>query len=572
MNREGVVRTTTLIGLLAFGSTAIADGHPKFPNSVYGTVHMVSAANPLASQAGLDILEAGGTAMDAAVAVQLVLNLVEPESSGIGGGAFLLYWDASEKKLVTYDGREKAPLSATPEYFQLEDGSAMKWTDAVTGGLSVGVPGTLKLLETAHKDHGIHPWKELITPAIDLAQSGFPVTEKLAASIEAAAERGLKTFPEARNYFYDEDGNAVAAGTLLKNQPFADALKMIAEEGSAPFYNGVIAESIVEAIKTETNTGQMTMEDLAAYEVIVREPVCFPYRAYEVCGMGPPTSGGLTMGQILGILSEFDLPAMGPSAEAWHHIIEAAKLAYADRAMYMADSDFVDMPGGLLDKDYLATRSALINSAMTMGKASAGTPPWEEAHLYSPDTQLEKPGTSHFSIIDRYGNMVSITTTIETGFGSRVMTHGFLLNNELTDFSFTAEIDGKPVANRVEGGKRPRSSMSPTIVFENGRPILLTGSPGGSRIINYVTQSVIAILDWGMDPQDAVAMPHVVNRNGTTDLEENTDAVEYQADLEARGHELNIRELQSGLHTILIDQFGYYGAADPRRAGVAVGR
>ena len=572
MNREGVVRTTTLIGLLAFGSTAIADGHPKFPNSVYGTVHMVSAANPLASQAGLDILEAGGTAMDAAVAVQLVLNLVEPESSGIGGGAFLLYWDASEKKLVTYDGREKAPLSATPEYFQLEDGSAMKWTDAVTGGLSVGVPGTLKLLETAHKDHGIHPWKELITPAIDLAQSGFPVTEKLAASIEAAAERGLKTFPEARNYFYDEDGNAVAAGTLLKNQPFADALKMIAEEGSVPFYNGVIAESIVEAIKTETNTGQMTMEDLAAYEVIVREPVCFPYRAYEVCGMGPPTSGGLTMGQILGILSEFDLPAMGPSAEAWHHIIEAAKLAYADRAMYMADSDFVDMPGGLLDKDYLATRSALIDSAMTMGKASAGTPPWEEAHLYSPDTQLEKPGTSHFSIIDRYGNMVSITTTIETGFGSRVMTHGFLLNNELTDFSFTAEIDGKPVANRVEGGKRPRSSMSPTIVFENGRPILLTGSPGGSRIINYVTQSVIAILDWGMDPQDAVAMPHVVNRNGTTDLEENTDAVEYQADLEARGHELNIRELQSGLHTILIDQFGYYGAADPRRAGVAVGR
>ena len=572
MNRAGAIRITTLIGLLAFGSTAFADGHPKFPNSVYGTIHMVSAANPLASQAGLDILEAGGTAMDAAVAVQLVLNLVEPESSGIGGGAFLLYWDASEKKLVTYDGREKAPLSATPEYFQLEDGSAMKWTDAVTGGLSVGVPGTLKLLETAHKDHGIHPWKELITPAIDLAQSGFPVTEKLAASIEAAAERGLKTFPEARNYFYDEDGNAVAAGTLLKNQPFADALKMIAEEGSAPFYNGVIAESIVEAIKTETNTGQMTMEDLAAYEVIVREPVCFPYRAYEVCGMGPPTSGGLTMGQILGILSEFDLPAMGPSAEAWHHIIEAAKLAYADRAMYMADSDFVDMPGGLLDKDYLATRSALIDSAMTMGKASAGTPPWEEAHLYSPDTQLEKPGTSHFSIIDRYGNMVSITTTIETGFGSRVMTHGFLLNNELTDFSFTAEIDGKPVANRVEGGKRPRSSMSPTIVFENGRPILLTGSPGGSRIINYVTQSVIAILDWGMDPQDAVAMPHVVNRNGTTDLEENTDAVEYQADLEARGHELNIRELQSGLHTILIDQFGYYGAADPRRAGVAVGR
>ncbi len=572
MNRSGLLRKTIHIGLLAFASTAVADGHPKFPNSVYGTVHMVSAANPLASQAGLNILEAGGTAMDAAVAVQLVLNLVEPESSGIGGGAFLLYWDASEKKLVTYDGREKAPMSATPEYFQKEDGSTMKWREAVTGGLSVGVPGTLKLLETAYKDHGIHPWKELVTPAIDLAENGFPVTEKLSASIAAAAERGLKTFAQARDYFYNEDGTAIAAGTVLKNQPFADALKMIAEQGSAPFYTGAIAESIVDAIKTETNTGQMTMEDLAAYEVIVREPVCFPYRAYEICGMGPPTSGGLTMGQILGIVSEYDLPSMGPTSEAWHLIIEAAKLAYADRAMYMADSDFVDIPDGLLNKDYLSTRAALIDPDKTMGKASAGTPPWDEAQRYAPDTQLERPGTSHFSIIDRYGNMVSITTTIETGFGSRVMAHGFLLNNELTDFSFAAEKEGKPVANRVEGGKRPRSSMSPTIVFKDGRPVLLTGSPGGSRIINYVTQSVIAILDWGMDPQDAVAMPHIVNRNGKTDLEQDTDAVNLQADLEARGHEVNIRELKSGLHSILIDQLGFYGAADPRREGVAMGR
>ena len=572
MNCTGVLRKSALVTLLAFSTTALADGHPKFPNSVYGTVHMVSAANPLASQAGLDILEAGGTAMDAAVAVQLVLNLVEPESSGIGGGAFLLYWDASEKKLVTYDGREKAPMSATPEYFYKEDGERMKWREAVTGGLSVGVPGTLKLLETAYKDHGIHPWPELIAPAIDLAENGFPVTGKLSESIEAAAERGLKTFDEARNYFYNDDGSAVAAGTVLKNQPFADALRMIAEEGSAPFYTGVIAESIVEAVKTETNTGQMTMEDLAAYEVISREPVCFPYRAYEVCGMGPPTSGGLTMGQILGIVENFDIPGMGPTAEAWHHIIEAAKLAYADRGMYMADSDFVDMPHGLLDKQYLASRAALIDASKTMGKAEAGTPPWDEARLFAPDTQLEKPGTSHFSIIDRYGNMVSITTTIETGFGSRVMTHGFLLNNELTDFSFAAERDGKPVANRVEGGKRPRSSMSPTIVFKDGRPVLLTGSPGGSRIINYVTQSVIAILDWEMDPQDAVAMPHIVNRNGKTDLEQDTDAVSYQADLEALGHEVNVRGLKSGLHSILIDNLGYYGAADPRREGVAVGR
>jgi gamma-glutamyltranspeptidase/glutathione hydrolase len=288
--------------------------------------------------------------------------------------------------------------------------------------------------------------------------------------------------------------------------------------------------------------------------------------------MGPPTSGGLTMGQILGIVENFDIPGMGSTAEAWHHIIEAAKLAYADRGMYMADADFVDMPEGLLNKEYLASRAALIDPSKTMGKAQAGTPPWDEAQLFAPDTQLEKPGTSHFSIIDRYGNMVSITTTIETGFGSRVMTHGFLLNNELTDFSFAAEKDGKPVANRVEGGKRPRSSMSPTIVFKDGRPVLLTGSPGGSRIINYVTQSVIAMLDWQMDPQDAVAMPHVVNRNGKTDLEQDTDAVSYQSDLEALGHEVNVRGLKSGLHSILIDNLGYYGAADPRREGVAVGR
>lgn len=572
LNHTGLLAKSAIAALLTIGGTAQSDEQPKFPNSVHGAVHMVTAANPLATQAGIDVLEAGGTAMDAAVAVQLVLNLVEPESSGIGGGAFLLYWDASEEKLLTYDGREKAPMSATPAYFENADGTPMKWSEAVTGGLSVGVPGTLKLLESAHSDHGSTPWKTLFTPAIKLAENGFPVTEKLSASIEAAAERGLKTFPETRDYFYNDDGSAIAAGVLLKNQPFADALKLIADEGSAPFYTGAIAESIVAAVKTETNTGQMTLQDLAAYEVIVREPVCFEYRTFDVCGMGPPTSGGLTMGQILGILSHYDLKAMGPSVEAWHLIIEAAKLAYADRAMYMADADFVDMPQGLLNKDYLATRAALIDETKTMGKATAGTPPWDEARLFAPDTQLERPGTSHFSIVDGEGNMVSITTTIETGFGSRVMTHGFLLNNELTDFSFASEKEGKPVANRVEGGKRPRSSMSPTIVFEDGKPVLLTGSPGGSRIIKYVTQSVIAMLDWGMDPQDAVAMPHVVNRNGTTDLEIDTDAVNYQAGLEALGHEINVRALQSGLHSIIIDQQGYYGAADPRREGVALGR
>ena len=567
------VLLTCLIGLAPLTSSPLhADGHSKYPASVAGTRHMVAAANPHASEVGLSVLEAGGTAMDAAVAVQLMLNLVEPESSGIGGGAFLLYWDASERKLLTYDGREKAPQSATPEYFFNEAGEPMKWPEAVTGGLSVGVPGTLKLLETVHAEHGIKPWADLVKPTIALAESGFAITEKLASSIAGAAERGLTTFESTKNYFFNADGSPKAAGSNLTNPAFAETLKMIAEQGSEPFYTGELAAQIVEAVKTESNTGQMTLEDLAAYEVIQREPVCFPYRSYDVCGMGPPTSGGLTMGQILTILSEFDMSELGPSVEGWHLYIEAAKLAYADRGMYMADSDFVDMPQGLLNRDYLAERAGLIDKDAAMDKAEAGSPPWDEASLWAPDTQLERPGTSHFSIADQYGNMVSMTTTIESGFGSRVMVGGFLLNNELTDFSFKPEVDGKPVANRVEGGKRPRSSMSPTIVMQKGWPVLLTGSPGGSRIINYATQSVIAILDWKMDPQEALNMGHVVNRNGATDLEEGTEAVELQAGLEALGHEVNVRGLNSGLHTILVDGIHLYGAADPRRDGVAVGR
>lgn len=562
-----------LSGFLLAPATAVhADAHGKFPNSVVGKTHMVSSAHPLASAAGNAILDAGGTAMDAAVAVQFMLNLVEPESSGIGGGAFLLYWDNNQEKLLTYDGREKAPAAATPEYFFGDNGEPMKWSQAVPGGLSVGVPGTLMLLETAHKAHGNRHWTSLVQPAIKQARQGFAINSKLAKSIAGAAERGLTLFDSTRDYFFNQDGTPKAEGTILINDEFADSLTLIAAHGSDAFYTGPIAESIVTAVKTETNTGMMTLDDLASYEVIERDPVCFPYRAYEVCGMGPPTSGGLTMGQMLTILSSFDLPAMGPGIESWHLYIEAAKLAYADRGMYMADADFVDMPEGLLNADYLAQRATLIDPAKTMGKATAGTPPWDEARLYAPDTQTEKPGTSHFSIADQYGNRLSMTTTIESGFGSRVMTRGFLLNNELTDFSFKPEKDGKDVANRVEGGKRPRSSMSPTIVMQDGKPVLLTGSPGGSRIINYATQSVIAILDWGMDPQDAVAMPHIVNRNGKTDVEEGTDAEALIPELESLGHEINVRSLTSGLHSILIQGDHLYGAADPRRSGVAVGK
>ena len=532
---------------------------------------MVAAANPLAVKAGVDVLAAGGTAADAAVAVQMMLNLVEPQSSGIGGGAFMLYWDAAAEKLITFDGREKAPASATPAYFQNADGETLKWWDAVPGGRSVGVPGTLKLLEHVHQKHGNQPWTDLMLPAIATARQGFKVSPRLAQSIAGAQQRKLDMFESTRDYFFNEDGSPLVEGSYLTNDKFARALRDIAEQGSAPFYTGRIAADIVAAVKTETNPGELTLDDLKSYEVIERQPVCVPYRAFDVCGMGPPTSGGLTMGQILTLLSNHDLPSMGPSIEAWHLYIEAAKLAYADRGMYMADSDFVDMPEGLLDKTYLTARAGLIDPAAAMGKASAGTPPEEDAFRFSPDLQPEREGTSHFSIVDQSGNIISMTTTIETGFGSRVMTNGFLLNNELTDFSFKDMKDGKPVANRVEGGKRPRSSMSPTIAFKDGKPVLAIGSPGGSRIINYVTQKVIAILDWEMDLQSALDLPHVVNRNGATDLEENTGATDYQQGLEALGHEVKVRGLNSGLHAIAIKDGKLHGAADSRREGIAAG-
>ena len=534
---------------------------------------MVAAANPHAAQAGYDVLARGGNAVDAMVAVQFMLNLVEPQSSGIGGGAFLLHWDASESRLRTLDGREKAPMAAGEDYFLGPDGEPVGWWDAVVGGRSVGVPGTLKLLETAHSTHGSLPWAELIQPTIDLAREGFPISPRLAGAIANAQERSLDKFEATKTYFFGEDGTPKAEGTILRNEAFADTLELIAAQGSAPFYQGEIASDIVAAVtSTEDNLGVMTMEDLAAYEVIERDPVCVTYRAYDVCGMGPPTSGGLTVGQILGILEPFDLAAMGPGPVAAHLYLEAAKLAYADRGLYMADADFVRMPTkGLLDHIYLLGRTTEISPNAAMEKAAPGTPPWDEAGLWSPDTQIERPGTSHFSIVDAEGDVISMTTTIETGFGSRVMTRGFLLNNELTDFSRAPEEDGKPVANRVEPGKRPRSSMSPTIVLRDGEPVLAVGSPGGSRIINYVAKTLIAVLDWDMDIQSAIDMGHFVNRNGATDLEEGSDALKLQAALEAMGHAVEVRDLNSGLHGIQITDAGLVGGADPRREGVALG-
>lgn len=571
------------LALLLAAALSVAHAQDPQPESgtgwtdkeaVSGTSFMVAAANPHAVRAGYDVLKRGGTAADAAVAVQLVLNLVEPQSSGIGGGAFLLYWDAATKTLHTIDGRETAPAAAVPERFLGPDGKPMTFFKALVGGQSVGVPGTVRLLETMHKRFGKTPWPDLFAPAIALAENGFAVSPRLATSIARAQKRGLDRFPAARAYFFDDRGAPLPAGHQLKNPEFAATLRRVANEGADAFYTGAIAADIVAAAaETSAVANNITLQDLADYEAKDRPPVCTAYRAYEVCGMGPPTSGGLTVAQILGLLAQHDLRATGWNAEFVHLYAEAAKLAYADRARYMADADFIDVPAaGLIDPGYLKARARLIDARKSHGKAEAGDPPAKKAMEWAPDAHRDRAGTSHFVIRDAAGNALSMTTTIESGFGSRVMVHGFLLNNELTDFSRRPEKNGKPVANRVEGGKRPRSSMAPTIVFKDGEPYLLIGSPGGSRIINYVAKSLIAILDWDMDPQDALETGHFTHRNGKTlDLEEGTAAAEFGEALQAKGHRVKARNLNSGLHAILIKDGQLTGAADPRREGVAMG-
>lgn len=542
--------------------------------SVKGTRFMVAAANPHAVRAGHDVLKNGGTAVDAAIAVQMVLNLVEPQSSGIGGGAFLLYWDAQSKTLHTIDGRETAPASAMPERFLEPDGSKMKFSKAVIGGQSVGVPGTLRLLEIAHQKFGKTPWKTLFEPAIELAEDGFNISPRLAGAIRGSQKRGLDKLPTTRAYFFSADGTPLPQGHLLKNPAFAKTLRAIGADGATAFYTGEIAQSIVAAVdETSLLPNNITLSDLEHYEAKMRAPVCVDYRGYDVCGMGPPTSGGLTVGQTLGLLAPYDVREMGWNAEFAHLFAEASKLAYADRGLYMADADYVPVPvKGLVDRDYLKSRAKSINRRQSAGKAKPGKPPAKQTLRWAPSVNPDRAGTSHIVIRDKFGNALSMTTTIESGFGSRVMVHGFLLNNELTDFDRQPEKDGRLVANRVEGGKRPRSSMAPTIVLKNGEPYLLIGSPGGSRIINYVAKSIVAILDWEMDPQDALETGHFLHRNGKTlDLERGTSAAAFSETLEALGHTVAARDLNSGLHAILIKGGKLIGAADPRREGIALG-
>ena len=534
---------------------------------------MVAAANPLAVQAGARVLRDGGSAADAMVAVQAVLGLVEPQSSGLGGGAFLVWYDAASGQVTTLDGRETAPLAVTPTLFQDENGEPLKFFDAVVGGLSVGTPGTPALMEAAHQRWGKSDWASLFTEATELAENGFTVSPRLAGLVENDAER-LSTFPATSAYFLP-GGTPIAEGDTLVNKAYAETLRIIASDGAAAFYDGPIADGIVQTVQNaEGNPGVLAQQDLSIYAIKERAPVCITYRAHDVCGMGPPSSGALTVGQILGMLESYDLAAWGAeNPESWRLIGDASRLAFADRGRYMADSDFVPMPTqGLVDPDYLSNRAALLGGDDALPEVSAGSPAFDHALLFADDTSLELPSTSHISIVDAQGNALSMTTTIENGFGSRLMAPGgFLLNNELTDFSFRTHTDGVPIANRVEPGKRPRSSMSPTIVMQDGAPVMVVGSPGGSRIIGYVAKTIIAHLDWGMDVQAAVAMPHLVNRFGTYDVEEGTSAEALAEPLTTLGYEVNARALTSGLHAIAIGADGLEGGADPRREGIAIG-
>jgi len=535
--------------------------------------YMIASAHPLASQAGLDMLRLGGSAIDAMISAELVLSLVEPQSSGIGGGAFLVSYNAKTGSIDTYDGRETAPKSVKSDQFLDASGKPKKFYDAAVGGTSVGVPGLLAMMELAHKENGKLPWAVLFQPAIELAEKGFNVSERLANKI--AKDKYLKTQKQARDYFYDENGNPLKAGTLLKNPKLAEVLTKVANFGAGVFYKGKIAREIARTINTAPkNKGDMKVADIGAYKAIKRPPVCLPYKTNLLCGMGPPSSGGLTTLQILGMLQSFDMETKKPgSIEAVHLIAEASRLAFADRNTYMADPDFVPVPeGGLLNQTYLKFRAKTIDPNRARGIRQPGMP-GAGAWLWPASDDIEKGlSTTQLSVIDGDGNAASMTASIENAFGSRLMSQGFLLNNQLTDFSFRPEKNGAPVANAVEGGKRPRSSMSPMLVFDDsGKVVLSVGTPGGSRIIGYVVKTLIGVLDWGMDIQQAINLPNFVNRNGATELEQGTELEALRIPLEAMGHEVKTFEWKSGLQGVSVVNGAFVGGADPRREGVVLG-
>ena len=571
------------------GTPPRQDGRATAPEGASGWVEkpgwsastwMVAAANPLAVDAGYQMLDAGGSALDAAIAVQMVLTLVEPQSSGIGGGAFLLHWDG--RRVSALDGRETAPAAASEALF-VRAGTPLTGTDAIVGGRSVGVPGVLRMLALAHRRHGRLPWSRLFAPAIALADHGFAISPRLARLLRG--EQALAHDPMARAHFYTPDGSPKAEGTVLHNPALAAVLRAVAADGVEAFYAGPVARDIVAKVTSHaTNPGLLSEADLEAYTPREREPLCFDYRSSRICGFPPPSSGTVALGQIFGMLERVPLgdhrPTRGADgrwtldAAAVHAYAEAARLAYADRDTYLGDPDFVTVPvRGLLDAAYIAQRAALIG-ARSMGAAAAGVPPgWRQARATVPS--LEQPSTSHISIVDGFGQALSMTTTIEDGFGSRQMVHGFMLNNQLTDFSAVPrDVAGALVANRVQAGKRPRSSMTPLLVFDkaSGRLEMTLGSPGGSGIINYVGKVLVGTLDWRLTIQEAIALPNFGSRNGPTELEAGRVDPALAAALEARGHTVHLIEQTSGLQGIQRTATGWFGGADPRREGIARGR
>jgi gamma-glutamyltranspeptidase/glutathione hydrolase len=580
-----------VVALLAACSTLQSD-RPSQPeassafraglSTVTATRHMAASANPLATEAGREMLRAGGSAVDAAIAIQFVLGLVEPQSSGLGGGAFLMHWDG--KRVTAYDARETAPMAADEKLFLLPDGKAMPFYDAVVGGRSVGTPGAVRLLEVAHRQHGKLPWARLFEPALRLADNGFAMSARL--NMQLTSEKHLKGDAAAAEYFYQPDGTPKAVGTIIRNPAYAATLRAIQAGGADAFYKGPIAADVVNAVRSHRNAGALAESDFTAYEVRVREPICSDYKQWRVCGMPPPSSGGVAVAQMLGIFSVRNISVvppvtvngkLEPQPDAVHLFAEAGRLAFADRAQYLGDSDFVAVNvAGLIDPAYLRQRAQLI-SDRSMGTARPGVPPGTKA-AFAPDLSPPKTSTSHISVVDGFGNALSMTTTIEDVFGARVMVRGFLLNNQLTDFSFVPQADGLLVANRVQPGKRPRSSMAPTLVFDkaSGQLLATVGSPGGSQIIGYVAKTLVGVMDWNLDVQQAISLPNFGSRNGPTEVEKGRMSSALVDGLKARGHEVREIDMGSGLQGIarvrLPDgRVVWSGGADPRREGVALG-
>lgn len=562
-----------------FGQAAAAPPDPESATGsatkaqAYGKRYMVVSANPLATRAGEAVLAEGGSAVDAAIAVQFMLGLVEPQSSGIGGGLFLLHWSDKAKQLDTLDGRETAPAAATPQWFMQADGKVMDWRRAYVGGRSVGTPGAVRALAMAHRRWGRLPWARLLAPAIETAERGFAVSPRLHGLLVQGWNAGLKSLPAASEYFYPQ-GEPLAVGQIRDNKPYAALLRRLAREGEAAFYTGENARVLVDAVnQSPFNPGQMTEADISQYQALAREPVCAPYRLYRVCSMAPPSSGGLAVLQMLGLLDGFDLGAEPPNSEqAVHWISQASRLAFADRDRFAADPAFSPVPvAGLLDSAYLKGRAAWIDPQRDGGEAVAGEPAGAQALVSAQAPEFEN--TSHVSVVDAKGQAVSMTTSIENAFGSGLMVNGYLLNNQLTDFSLTPEKGGYRVANRVQAGKRPRSSMAPMMVFDaKGQLQMIAGSPGGSRIINYVAQSLVAMMDWKLGPQAAADLPKFGHRNDSLALEAGTPLAEAAEAFKARGYKVQVTDMNSGLHLIRRQGNGWLGGADPRREGLALGR